>query len=434
VFEVTGTRLVVKLIDNASLSRREWLRNQLTFVKRLDLKGLSIARPLEMLREPHLGYVMELVTGMEPISRLIDPPRGKTSLVAWYRAGGGLRRRLLLLARIADLLNSLHAKGLVYGDISAKNIFVSSDPAVNEVCLIDADNIRFQSAPQSDTVYTMGYGAPELVRARTGVNSLTDAHSFAVLAFLTLVGTHPLIGDSVHDGVPELEEQALEGRLPWIDDPSDTSNRSTFGLERSLVISPGLSKLFQKTFSLGITHPLSRPGISKWVEVLHNAADATLKCSVCANDYFFSQQRCPWCLATRPNYLAMRVHLWDPLLGEGNEIVKTSMGKPLLTGGAFLSEGDYMELSARVALGLDGSAGTRPIASVTFRNGRATLTSLESGPYQLVSLDQRTTVPFGERPLVIDFTSAKTSWFLHFGHINKLHRVAVFRFHREVPA
>jgi eukaryotic-like serine/threonine-protein kinase len=40
-----------------------------------DLRELAIAQPLEMLQPPHLGYVMELITGMVPLSKLIDIPR-----------------------------------------------------------------------------------------------------------------------------------------------------------------------------------------------------------------------------------------------------------------------------------------------------------------------------------------------------------------------
>ena len=127
VYAIEGTPFVVKVMDETQRARQDWLRNQLTFVKRLELKDLPIAQPLEMLREPHLGYVMELVTGMEPLSRLIEPPPNVHSVRDWYKSGGGLRRRLKLLARVAEVLNVLHAKGLIYGDLSCKNVFASAE-------------------------------------------------------------------------------------------------------------------------------------------------------------------------------------------------------------------------------------------------------------------------------------------------------------------
>src|SRR5947199_138235 len=104
VYEVEGGKLAVKVIFNNSPSRRERLRNQLTRVKRLSLHDLEIARPLEMLREPHLGYVMELLTGMLALKTLAFVPRDEPSLARWYITGGGLRRRLRLLASAGDVL------------------------------------------------------------------------------------------------------------------------------------------------------------------------------------------------------------------------------------------------------------------------------------------------------------------------------------------
>jgi hypothetical protein len=97
VFEVKGGHLAAKIVFDSLASRREKLRNQLTQVKRLPLADLEIARPLEMLREPVLGYLMELLTGMQPLSALCHPPKSVASVKAWYFETGGLRRRLALL-------------------------------------------------------------------------------------------------------------------------------------------------------------------------------------------------------------------------------------------------------------------------------------------------------------------------------------------------
>jgi hypothetical protein len=112
VFSVKGGRRAIKVLFDRSSSQRELLRRQLKHIQQmnLELRELAIARPLEMLQPPHLGYVMELVTGMMPLSRLIDIPRNVDSLAEWYLSGGGLRRRLLLLARCAEVLSQLHSK------------------------------------------------------------------------------------------------------------------------------------------------------------------------------------------------------------------------------------------------------------------------------------------------------------------------------------
>jgi len=432
VYAIEGTPFVVKVMDETLRARQEWLRNQLTFVKRLELKDLPIAQPLEMLREPHLGYVMELVTGMEPLSRLIEPPPNVHSVADWYKSGGGLRRRLKLLARVAEVLNVLHAKGLIYGDLSCKNVFASAEVNHDEICLIDCDNIRYQSAPQNGDVYTVGYGAPEVVVGRSGVNSLSEAFAFAVLTFQMLTATHPLIGDFVHDGEPERELAAFEGKLPWIEDPTNDMNRSRFGLDRAIVLSPRLKKLFEETFGPGLNNPMSRPGIARWLDALHTAADATIKCPQCAATYFPNHKCCPWCLATRPGFVTVRVHLWDPSAGKGNEVLVSSEDKPVLVASALLSDGDTLAISARLALGLDGVSGTRQTGSIVLNGQIATLRAFEKAPFRLISQDGKQVITLSQRPSPLKITAAKDSWMLHFGTMDKLHRFAVFEQRAEV--
>lgn len=432
VYAVEGTPFVVKVLDQTHTARQDWLRNQLTFVKRLELKDLPIAQPLEMLREPHLGYLMELVTGMEPLSRLIEPPPGIRSVREWYQTGGGLRRRLRLLARLAEVLNALHAKGLIYGDLSSKNVFASTEVNRQEICLIDCDNIRYQSAPHDADVYTVGYGAPEVVNGQSGINSLSEAFAFAVLAFQMLAATHPLIGDFVHDGEPEREAAAFEGKLPWIDNPSDELNRSRFGLDRGIVVSPRLKKLFEETFGPGLSNPMLRPGIARWVDALHAAADATIKCPQCAATYFPNQRCCPWCSATRPRFVTVRFHLWDPSGGKGKEILMSAEEKPVLVATALLSDGDTLVISARLALGMEGVPATRQIGSITLDGHVATVRASEKGPFRLISQDAKQILPLTQRPSPVPITTARNSWMLHFGSLDKLHRFAVFEERAEV--
>lgn len=146
VYSIKGGRKAIKLIPDKSAVRRDRLRRQLSQVRMLfDIQKLPIAMPLEMLQPPHVGYVMELLTGMIPISKLTYLPQKIECPVTWYLQGGGLRRRLILLAKSAEALSQLHGKGLVYADPSPNNIFVSSDLDANEIRFIDADNLCYES-------------------------------------------------------------------------------------------------------------------------------------------------------------------------------------------------------------------------------------------------------------------------------------------------
>ena len=292
---------------------REGLRRQIAFVKRLDVRDLHVARPLTLLRPPEVGYVAEFLSDMVPLRTLLAPARG-SPVDRWYLDTGGLQRRLRLLAHAGEALASLHARGLIYGDVSHNNVFVSGPVEATEAWLIDLDNLRYESDP-ANAIYTPGYGAPEVVSGARGPSSLSDAWAFAVLAFHTLTLVHPFCGDFVTDGEPELEEDAFAARVPWVDHSTDERNRSSHGIPRDLVLGPQLQALARETFEDGVQDILKRPGVARWVERLHVAADQTLRCATCGQSFFVTAPACPWCDTARPPLAQVRLHRWEPQRG-----------------------------------------------------------------------------------------------------------------------
>jgi DNA-binding helix-hairpin-helix protein with protein kinase domain len=253
----------------------EVLRRQFAFVRRLDLGGLHVAKPIAVLKPPYVGYVAEFLGDMVPIKSLMEAP--SKDLVRWHIDTGSLRRRLRLLAHAGEALLGLHARGVVYADVSHNNVFVSEPVSAVEAWLIDLDNLSHDSDPRH-AIYTPGYGAPEVVAGGSGCTSLSDAWGFAVLAWHTLTLHHPFIGDFVNDGAPELEEQALAGHLPWVGHSTDDRNRCSTGLPADLVLAGRLMDLAKRTFEDGVIDRKLRASISDWVERLHVAADQTVSC------------------------------------------------------------------------------------------------------------------------------------------------------------
>lgn len=314
VWSITGGRVAIKRYSSLiglDPKQRRRLEQQLAAIRRFPLEGLPLARPLVLLKAPELGYVMERLTGMIPFQHLLEP-QGNDPLAHWLETGG-LKRRLLLLAEAAEVLATLHEKGLVYGDLSPNNLYVSERQDRTELRLIDLDNLRIMADPSDACrVYTPSYGAPEVVRGMTGGTSLSDAWSLAVITFQALTLLHPLIGDAVSDGPPELEESALRGEMPWIDDPDDASNQHSGGLPRSVVLSKGLQGLAQQTFGPGRLDVSARPGVRSWAEKLYAAWDACLSCAHCPASFYLNAPCCPFCDGLRPEALVVRVSLWMP--------------------------------------------------------------------------------------------------------------------------
>jgi DNA-binding helix-hairpin-helix protein with protein kinase domain len=306
VWLAEGGRRIVKLLRPDADAER--LRRQFAFVRRLDLGGLHVAKPIAVLKKPYVGYVAEFLDDMVSIKTLMSP---RKDLLRWHIETGSLRRRLRLLAHAGEALLGLHAKGVVYADVSHNNVFISQPVSAVESWLIDLDNLTHDSDPRR-AIFTPGYGAPEVVAGRSGCTSLSDAWAFAVLVWHTLTLHHPFVGDLVNDGDPELEEQAFAGDLPWVGHSTDDRNRCTTGLPAELVLASRLLGLAKSTFEDGLIDRKKRTSIADWVDRLHIAADQTVRCPSCGGTYFANADACSWCQEPRTPVTQLKLTHWHP--------------------------------------------------------------------------------------------------------------------------
>jgi DNA-binding helix-hairpin-helix protein with protein kinase domain len=285
-------------------------------VRILDLpKELHIARPVHLLKRPYCGYIMRMMSDMEPIANLTNSPKG-VGLKEFYLQHGGLRRRLQLLAEAARVLARLHGLPVVYGDISPANLFVSKRTDAREVWFIDSDNMRY-TVDFGKKIHTPGYGAPEIVTGQRSNNTQSDIYSFAILAFEVLALLSPFEGELVTEGGGwdsdvNYTELAKKGQVPWVEDAEDDSNRSPAGIPRANVLSERLYELFQQTLGReGRANPASRPSLWRWYEVLRQAADATVACQHCGHTFYFGpdpvKNGCPFCGKPRAKICLARV-------------------------------------------------------------------------------------------------------------------------------
>lgn len=317
VFAVSGhDRLAVKLVTGRD---PEGLRQQFAFVRHLPLEKLRVARPLELLQEPHLGYVMERLEGKTALRKLLYWRNDGTKAAMQIINSGGIKHRYYLLSDLASLIEEIHNHGLAYGDLSPDNVFVPLDRNRHDTHLIDADNLRSHTVHGSG-IYTPRYGAPEVVRGEAGISTLTDAHAFAVLAFEVLCFLHPLIGAFVEQGEPELEVQALRGEFPWVDHPTDAHNRPADhqGVPRPYALTDPLRRLFALSFEEGLRDPQARPGMGEWRRALQQASSRVIECPECGRNALFDGPS--WCPHTRPAVLLVSSVPWHPDFTEASPL------------------------------------------------------------------------------------------------------------------
>jgi len=349
VFRTRDPDIAIKLVTDESgkpVTDKDKINHYAKRLKNLQRipipENINLSIPIALLKDK-VGYVMQLLNDMTPFSDfwingkfsesiksedvpkwLSEMPEEQAKKIIHYYQTGGLRRRLMALYKCSALIARLHGTGLVYGDISPANVYISEDLNLSEVWLIDADNLRFERLNGGSSVYTPMYGAPELVQEIGTGRPRTDCHAFAVMAFYMLSMNHPFIGDLV-DGETDgdwaeidindddLEEQAYAGKIPWIDDNTDDSNSSSGGLPRQLLLTKKLERLFQKTFGTGRTEHWKRPSIYHWTEALAEAADQTILCVNCNMTWYFdiAGNNCPYCESEKPIMLICKSYHWN---------------------------------------------------------------------------------------------------------------------------
>lgn len=298
------------------------------------MHGTNIVTPLTILKSIP-GYTMELLGDMDSVETVFRGEARVEKQSAWlvnlynsnsdfakifdnYIATGGLRKRLKCLISAANTLSKLHMRGLVYSDLSLKNIFVSKDKGFHETWFIDSDNLDFieDAIERGSGWKTPGFGAPEIHKGSPNT-IYSDAFSFAVVAFLLLTDTHPFVGakaraldvdvsndieHSYHsiDNIDILEELSLIADLPWVRDKDDESNTPEGPCD--LYITNDLASLFQQTFGHdGKVNPLKRATLPEWLYMLEKAHDMVIQCHHCGMSYYAGtypgkeNDKCPWC-------------------------------------------------------------------------------------------------------------------------------------------
>lgn len=292
VFMTHEPSIGVKLLD-VSVGSREVLAR----VRRLAIEDLtSIAAPLSILRELP-GYTMVWLRGMTSMSQDLAPSgEERSDIGAWRIRTGGVKRRLALTAKLAEVLADLHGRGIVYVDLNLANVMVSSLGEFSELRLIDLDNLRLAS-DTSLAVHTPRWSAPEIFD-RKPPTTWSDSYSLSLVTFAFLTGYHPFDdGDAVRftDNDSPQRDAAKRGLLSSVIDPENNENQlSHEHLPLDAVLTPTLLYLYQQTFSKGRTEPLKRVTSGRLCQALWQAHDNTRVCS-CGLSLLALRKTCPNC-------------------------------------------------------------------------------------------------------------------------------------------
>jgi DNA-binding helix-hairpin-helix protein with protein kinase domain len=260
----------------------------------------AYAWPTTLLREPRsetvIGFLMPRLQGMREVADFYNP---------------GARRRILphfnykylmqTARNIAGVMNELHSKGYVIGDVSQKNMFVSDGALVT---VLDTDSFQFRD-PVSGFLYlcrvrTWGFIPPEVSAAgRDNIERTVheDLFGLAVLAFhLLMEGVHPFACRFTGEGdAPHHQQNIVTGNFahaPRSPEFSPPPLAPPFDM-----LAPELRTLFINSFVHGHERPAARPTARDWRDALDRAAKDLVPCTKNPHHYFGAHlgDACPWC-------------------------------------------------------------------------------------------------------------------------------------------
>lgn len=257
---------------------------------------ISIAWPTEELADKE----------GKPVGFLMPHIQNSRQLVSVYNH----RRRLKVVPafnwkylhvtalNLAWIVQALHEKGYVLGDIKAENILVN-DQAL--VAIIDTDSFQVRD-PKTNrifrcTVASEGFTPPELIGRDidgTDQSVYQDRFRLAVAIHLLLFGEHPFSGKWQGPG-EQPEQSDLIRRGLWY----GSRDNLVVPVERAIplgVTHRDLQQLFRQCFNEGHNKPDIRPSAAAWHRGIEAAMAGLVTCGVNGNHVFYaSLGQCHWC-------------------------------------------------------------------------------------------------------------------------------------------
>jgi DNA-binding helix-hairpin-helix protein with protein kinase domain len=256
-----------------------------------DIKGLCVGFLM-----PEIRQAKELLYVYNPRYRNKQAPHFN-----WYC--------LHLTARnIASIIDALHKKDYVIGDMKTQNILVTK---LGLVSIIDTDSFQVKD-PKNGKVYrtsvgSEGFTPPELIDKDLSALTQTrfnDRFRLAIIIYYLLFTYHPFRGEWKGSGDPPGQDESVSKNF-WPYGQSNQMQLSQNGIPLE-ILHPQIKKLFLKCFNDGHKSPSSRPSPQDWFNALELAISDLESCNKIPNhSYSRTFGRCYWC--ERANNLGLDI-------------------------------------------------------------------------------------------------------------------------------
>lgn len=329
VSETNLSGYLAKIYHNPTLERIEKLKVMLAnppIDPMASQNHISIAFPIDLLQDQSgavVGFLMPAIRDSRELHTVYHPSLRKKKAPGfnWYYLH-------ITALNTAWIIQAIHEKGYVLGDIKPQNTLVN-DRAL--VAVIDTDSFQVRDA-QTGKVYpchvgSEGFTPVELLGKDFSTTYQTEIHDrfrLGVLIHYLLFGYHPFSGQWLGVGEsPDQTELIRQGLWYGGKNNSIRPSQNTISLD---VVHPAIKQCLLRCFNDGHVAPHLRPTAQEWRTALKVGLE---ELAVCQNSdsHYYSQNhgKCCWC----ERAATLGVDIFPPLPGSSTGI-KTPIGHPVL--------------------------------------------------------------------------------------------------------
>ena len=257
---------------------------------------VSIAWPKCLLQDSYgksLGFLMPAIGSGETLINIYNPTFRQQIApgLNWYYLH-------TTAINIASIVQALHAKQYVVGDLKPDNLLVTPNAYVS---IIDTDSFQIVDT-RTQKIYHCPVASGEYTpREMLGKNvqnvdrsKVQDHFGLAVIIWNLVFGNHPFSGHWSGSGKPpDIDQLIKQGLWMYGSNSKLRPGKSSMPLN---IIHPELQKLFYKCFNDGHHKPDARPSAADWQKALGVAISELTQCSVeSGHHYAKSYGKCYWC-------------------------------------------------------------------------------------------------------------------------------------------
>ena len=257
---------------------------------------ISIAWPQDLLIDSQgkcVGFLMPAIKGSRTLINVYNSATRKK------KAPGFNWLYLHTTAlNITSILQALHTKNYVVGDLKTDNLLVNSEALVS---IIDTDS--FQVIDQhTGKIYHCPVASPEYTPQEMFDKDLQttnrfeeqDCFSLAIIIWLLLFGYHPFSGKwEGSDEQPNIDQLIRNGHWMYGSNSKLSPVKSSIPID---ILHPDLQDCFYQCFNDGHSNYAARPSVADWKKTLTVAIKDLTDCAVEKNHkYAQSYGKCYWC-------------------------------------------------------------------------------------------------------------------------------------------